>query len=142
MLQEDSNGETFEIIDKKTEELSITEKTGWFVILTFRIVDWRFLDSLSSMSSSASLLPSPSVSLSTVPSGNLLSNVPPPTALPSFVPTIMNAPLAAPFPAPIPTQPPHTAVSLPTAIDMPGCTEPFYPTQFRFVSTQFVVYAN
>lgn len=28
MMQEDSNGETFEIIDRKTEGLSITDKTG------------------------------------------------------------------------------------------------------------------
>lgn len=41
------------------------------------------------MSSSTSLLPSPGVSLASVPSasGNLLSNVQPPSALPSFVMT-------------------------------------------------------
>lgn len=42
MLQEDSNGETFEIIDKKTEELSITEKTGVFVFVFGFFFDWCF----------------------------------------------------------------------------------------------------
>lgn len=42
------------------------------------------------MSSSTSLLPSPGVCLASVPSasGNLLSNVQPPSALPSFVMTV------------------------------------------------------
>ncbi|XP_065167297.1 protein PRRC1-like [Atheta coriaria] len=67
MSREDSNGEMFEIIDKKIEELSTA-------------------DSISSMSSSASLLPSPGVSVSSVPSGgNILSVVQPPSTLPSFI---------------------------------------------------------
>lgn len=39
MLQEDSNGETtFEIIDKKAEELSgVVEKTGWFLFLNLKM---------------------------------------------------------------------------------------------------------
>lgn len=92
------------------------------------------------MSSSASLLPSPSVSLSSVPTntGNLLSNVPPPSALPSFVPTVtMVNPLPqtqfpAPIQNPIPTQPLQQTINIqPTA-------EPFYPTQFRY-SYQFLI---
>lgn len=103
------------------------------------------------MSSSASLLPSPSVSVPSLPSGNLLSNVPPPTALPSFIATGLPPPstnlaqinqgtvttsgvlipppvttgvvkkVDTPVPVAVPLQPPISISS----------EEPFYPTQFR-----------
>ncbi|XP_046752839.1 protein PRRC1-like [Diprion similis] len=69
-MAEESNGEsTFEFVEKKTDEMSISGET-------------TKTDSSSSISSSASLLPPLGISSS---SGNLLSNVSPPSALPSFV---------------------------------------------------------
>ncbi|KAF2884239.1 hypothetical protein ILUMI_21931 [Ignelater luminosus] len=135
MLQEDSNGETtFEIIDKKAEELS---------------------ESLSSVSSSISLLPSPGVSLANVPSsttGNLLSNVAPPSALPSFIPAAVPTPISTfstptsltanvlqshpvfNLPVTTVTTTPSSSSSLSaaavTAVDVQPTVEPYYPTQF------------
>ncbi|GLV43425.1 hypothetical protein CBL_03967 [Carabus blaptoides fortunei] len=102
MMHEDSNGDTgFEIVEKKTDELST-------------------LDSSSSMSSSASLIPSPGVPVSSVPGGNLLSSVPPPSELPSFI--AQTAP---------PQQVSSTGVP-PLSVDKPAptTTEPFFPTTF------------
>ncbi|KAK4884677.1 hypothetical protein RN001_000948 [Aquatica leii] len=133
MLQEDSNGETtFEIIDKKSEEIpSSIDKT----------------ESFSSMSSSASLLPSPSVSLASVPasSGNLLSNIAPPITLPNFItpmsstkpnvsiPTQLPPHLLQPTPIPSSQLPPqHTTVHQTQAtVNMQAVAEPYYPTQFN-----------
>ncbi|KAF5269818.1 hypothetical protein FQR65_LT05864 [Abscondita terminalis] len=132
MLQEDSNGETtFEIIDKKSEEIpNSIDKT----------------ESFSSMSSTASLLPSPSVSLISVPAstGNLLSNIAPPSALPNFVsPMLPSKSISAPTqlpphllqPSPIPSSqlpPQHTIGYQPqVAVDVQPVAEPYYPTQFK-----------
>lgn len=69
-MTDDSNGEsTFEFIERKTDESSASGE----IVKT---------DSFSSLSSSASLLMPLGVSTST---GNLLSNVAPPSALPSFI---------------------------------------------------------
>ncbi|XP_076761044.1 protein PRRC1-like isoform X2 [Xylocopa sonorina] len=69
-MTDDSNGEsTFEFVERKTDESS----TSGEIVKT---------DSFSSLSSSTSLLMPLGVSTST---GNLLSNVAPPTALPSFI---------------------------------------------------------
>ncbi|XP_017883571.1 protein PRRC1-like isoform X2 [Ceratina calcarata] len=69
-MTDDSNGEsTFEFIERKTDESS----TSGEIVKT---------DSFSSLSSSTSLLMPLGVSTST---GNLLSNVAPPSALPSFI---------------------------------------------------------
>ncbi|XP_003705267.1 protein PRRC1-B isoform X2 [Megachile rotundata] len=69
-MTDDSNGEsTFEFVERKTDESSTS---GEFVKT----------DSFSSLSSSTSLLMPLGVSTST---GNLLSNVAPPSALPSFI---------------------------------------------------------
>ncbi|KAJ8954122.1 hypothetical protein NQ314_007151 [Rhamnusium bicolor] len=70
MLQEDSNGESsFEIIDKKNQLTSSnTEKT----------------ESQSTLSSVSSAYSIPSPSLVNIPSGNLLSNVAPPSSIPDF----------------------------------------------------------
>ncbi|KAK7792707.1 hypothetical protein R5R35_007522 [Gryllus longicercus] len=72
MMQEDSNGEsTFEFVDKKSDDMSNSLET------------MPKTDSLSSLSSSSvSLVPS---ATGLVPTGSLLTNVPPPSALPSFV---------------------------------------------------------
>ncbi|KAK9307283.1 hypothetical protein QLX08_002310 [Tetragonisca angustula] len=69
-MTDDSNGEsTFEFVERKTDESS----TSGEIVKT---------DSFSSLSSSTSLLMPLGISTST---GNLLSNVAPPTALPSFI---------------------------------------------------------
>lgn len=69
-MTDDSNGEsTFEFVERKTDESSTSGET----VKT---------DSFSSLSSSTSLLMPLGVSTST---GNLLSNVAPPSALPSFI---------------------------------------------------------
>ncbi|OAD62655.1 Protein PRRC1 [Eufriesea mexicana] len=69
-MTDDSNGEsTFEFVERKTDESS----TSGEIVKT---------DSFSSLSSSASLLMPLGISTST---GNLLSNVAPPSALPSFI---------------------------------------------------------
>lgn len=69
-MTDDSNGEsTFEFVERKTDESS----TSGEIVKT---------DSFSSLSSSTSLLMPLGVSTST---GNLLSNVAPPSALPSFI---------------------------------------------------------
>ncbi|XP_076659494.1 protein PRRC1-like isoform X2 [Halictus rubicundus] len=69
-MTDDSNGEsTFEFVERKTDESS----TSGEIVKT---------DSFSSLSSSTSLLMPISISAST---GNLLSNVAPPSALPSFI---------------------------------------------------------
>lgn len=87
------------------------------------------------MSSSTSLLPSPGVPLTSVPtaSGNLLSNVQPPSALPSFVMTVPPAPVVA-------ATPPQGVVEnasggarpplVPSAVAPDG--DIFGPTQFRY----------
>ncbi|XP_033229439.1 protein PRRC1-like [Belonocnema kinseyi] len=68
-MTDETNGEgTFEFVEKKVDEISISGETGK-------------TDSLSSLSSSASPLTG-SASLST---GSLLSSIAPPSALPSFV---------------------------------------------------------
>nr|XP_022906235.1 protein PRRC1-like [Onthophagus taurus] len=110
-MQDDSNGEnTFEIIDKKIGDDSMVDKT----------------ESTSSMSSSISLLPSPGVSVTTIPTGNLLSNVPPPAALPSFVThPIVVPPITQPIKENLMSQ--EESVSL---LQNVPTTEPFYPTQF------------
>ncbi|GJQ80805.1 hypothetical protein Trydic_g9395 [Trypoxylus dichotomus] len=117
MYQDDSNGEnTFEIIDKKIDD-SVGEKT----------------ESISSMSSSASLLPSPSVSVAGVASGGLpatstiLTQInPKPSPISQSVsispPTQTNIAKKAEAPTPI-------AVPLQPALNI-GSGEPFYPTQF------------
>lgn len=133
MLQEDSNGETFEIIDKKLEDIPNTiDKT----------------ESLSSMSSSASLLPTPGMSTASAPysTGNLLSSVAPPSALPNFVSPILTPKPVTSIPAPTPL-PPHLIqpTSIPssqlppqptqpqsgTIINIQPVAEQFYPTQFN-----------
>ncbi|KAJ3636574.1 hypothetical protein MTP99_000107 [Tenebrio molitor] len=83
MLQEDSNGEaSFEIIDKKNEESSNNgDKT----------------ESISGVSSPYSI---PSPSGVTLPGGNLLSNLPPPTNLPDF--TLWQS-QSIPAPTPLPS---------------------------------------
>ncbi|XP_034177448.2 protein PRRC1-A isoform X1 [Osmia lignaria lignaria] len=69
-MTDDSNGEsTFEFVERKTDESSASGE----IVKT---------DSFSSLSSSTSLLMPLGVSTST---GNLLSNVAPPSALPSFI---------------------------------------------------------
>ncbi|KAG9434061.1 protein PRRC1 isoform X1 [Apis cerana] len=69
-MTDDSNGEsTFEFVERKTDESS----TSGEIVKT---------DSFSSLSSSTSLLMPLGISTST---GNLLSNVAPPSALPSFI---------------------------------------------------------
>ncbi|XP_076235508.1 protein PRRC1-B-like isoform X2 [Calliopsis andreniformis] len=69
-MTDDSNGEsTFEFVERKTDESSASGE----IVKT---------DSFSSLSSSTSLLMPLGVSTST---GNLLSNIAPPSALPSFV---------------------------------------------------------
>ncbi|XP_017790784.1 PREDICTED: protein PRRC1-like [Habropoda laboriosa] len=69
-MTDDSNGEsTFEFVERKTDESS----TSGEIAKT---------DSFSSLSSSASLLMPLGVTTST---GNLLSNIAPPTALPTFI---------------------------------------------------------
>ncbi|XP_076283290.1 protein PRRC1-like isoform X2 [Lasioglossum baleicum] len=69
-MTDDSNGEsTFEFVERKTDESSASGD----IVKT---------DSFSSLSSSTSLLMPISISAST---GNLLSNVAPPSALPSFI---------------------------------------------------------
>ncbi|XP_012286046.1 protein PRRC1 [Orussus abietinus] len=69
-MADESNGEsTFEFVDKKADEFSVSGET-------------TKTESLSSLSSSASFLTPLGISTST---GNLLSNVAPPTALPSFI---------------------------------------------------------
>ncbi|XP_033338993.1 protein PRRC1 isoform X2 [Megalopta genalis] len=69
-MTDDSNGEsTFEFVERKTDDSSTSGET----VKT---------DSFSSLSSSTSLLMPISLSTS---AGNLLSTVPPPSALPSFV---------------------------------------------------------
>ncbi|XP_033313767.1 protein PRRC1-like isoform X1 [Bombus bifarius] len=69
-MTDDSNGEsTFEFVERRTDESS----TSGEIVKT---------DSFSSLSSSTSLLMPLGVSTST---GNLLSNVPPPSALPIFI---------------------------------------------------------
>ncbi|KAG7203289.1 hypothetical protein KM043_010383 [Ampulex compressa] len=69
-MTDESNGEsTFEFVEKKVDEPSVPG-------------DIAKTDSFSSLSSSASLLTPLGVSTST---GNLLSNIAPPSALPSFV---------------------------------------------------------
>lgn len=99
------------------------------------------------MSSSTSLLPSPGVSLSSVPSasGNLLSNVQPPSALPSFVmtpqvqqpalaasvtPTQMQSITQSPLGAGVPQPQPPLVASMPYATAVP-VGDTFCPTQFR-----------
>lgn len=93
---------------------------------------------MSSISSSASLLPSPSVSIPAIASGNLLSNVPPPAALPSFIAAAPQLPPSTRVIAP-PTQtgaikkvdtPIPVAVPLQSSLTAAN-SEPFYPTQFR-----------
>ncbi|XP_043278472.1 protein PRRC1-like isoform X2 [Venturia canescens] len=70
-MTDEFNGEsTFEFVEKKIDDVSISGDPGK-------------AESLSSLSSSVSLLTSP-VGASTS-SGNLLSNIAPPSALPSFV---------------------------------------------------------
>lgn len=64
------------------------------------------------MSSSASLIPSPGV-----PGGNLLSSVPPPSELPSFIAQTA------------PPQPVTSTAALPVSVEKPA-SEPFYPTTF------------
>lgn len=102
----------------------------------------EILESLSSMSSSTSLLPSPGVSLSSVPSasGNLLSNVQPPSALPSFVmtPQVQQSSLATSItPTQSVTQGPSVVSGLPQPQPSPVAPMPyatadtFCPTQFR-----------
>ncbi|XP_043254919.1 protein PRRC1-like isoform X1 [Colletes gigas] len=69
-MTDDSNGEsTFEFVERKADESSASGEI-------------MYTDSLSSLSSSTSMLMPLGASMST---GNLLSNVAPPSALPSFV---------------------------------------------------------
>lgn len=93
--------------------------------MTFLHLQFYFnnLESMSSMSSSASLIPSPGVPVSSVPGGNLLSSVPPPSDLPSFITT--SRPVAPPAVSTV--QPQMIAKVAPGD----GNKEPFYPTAFR-----------
>ncbi|XP_019881420.1 protein PRRC1-like isoform X2 [Aethina tumida] len=112
MLQEDSNGEnSFEIIEKKTGDLSIKSE---------------ITDSLSSISSAYSI-PSPVVSsmVNAGSTGNLLSNVAPPTSLPDF--TIWPSPTTSNVTSSVTTQP------QPSTLDMkpiPSASSQFPTTQF------------
>lgn len=83
---------------------------------------------MSSMSSSASLIPSPGVPVSSVPGGNLLSSVPPPSELPSFITTVGPVAPVAFIPPTVSTIHPQMA---PKVAPSDGSKEPFYPTAFR-----------
>ncbi|CAH0550086.1 unnamed protein product [Brassicogethes aeneus] len=128
MMQEDSNGEnSFEIIDKKSEELCIKGETT---------------DSGSSISSSYSI-PSPSL-VKAGSGGNLLANVPPPTALPEYWPMVVkDAPqniTSQPQssgdvkpPSQVSTAPIGVATTQPTSLDI----RPLPSASSQFPSTQF-----
>lgn len=78
------------------------------------------------MSSSISLLPSPGVSMTSLPnaSGNLLSNIQPPSALPSFVVTAKTIQSTTIIPT--------TQIQSVTSGDsQPSSTAPLNSTQFR-----------
>lgn len=146
MLQED-NGDNFEIIDKRIEDMS---------------------ESVSSISSSASLI-QPATAPATMSAGNLLSNVAPPSSLPNFITKPLGASvdpvvvvtsatqslsmgqskMITPTPPVLSTIPASTTSSYslksmaphvqtipsyqlpPTALPTPITqSEPFYPTQF------------
>lgn len=91
------------------------------------------------MSSVASLLPSPSVSLSSVPGGNLLSNVAPPTALPTFITQTTPSPYSTLSPSPVISAPSPLPDNLPQILNPSSSgvmstqptNEPFCSTQFR-----------
>lgn len=72
------------------------------------------------MSSSASLIPSPGVPVASVPGGNLLSSVPPPAELPSFITTPSVVPTSAPI------------IQAPLKASNEDGKEPFFPTTFRY----------
>ncbi|XP_044265552.1 protein PRRC1-like [Tribolium madens] len=109
MLQEDSNGEaSFEIIDKKQDDAS-NDKT----------------ESISSVSSPYSI---PSPGGVALPSGNLLSNLPPPTNLPDFT-LWQSQPVPAPTPLP-PNITPATTQESKHAAPAPVNVQPFPQTQF------------
>ncbi|KAJ9573833.1 hypothetical protein L9F63_008785, partial [Diploptera punctata] len=115
MMQEDSNGEsTFEFVDKKLDEMSVSHE------------NIPKAESLSSSSSSASLLP-PNITSST---GNLLSNVAPPSALPSFVSQPL-PPVVSTVSTSISVQPSVTVtqpVTAPSLVQAPS--HAFHPTTF------------
>lgn len=114
------------------------------------------------MSSSTSLLPSPSVAVANVPSvaGNLLSNVQPPSALPNFItspilqpPTVgsftpttalpSTAPVQNPGVYSMPPQPPIVAaMPYSTAVNIQPSEDAYHPTQFRQVVCSCNVYSN
>lgn len=99
-MADESNGEsTFEFVDKK-EELTVTAEVAK-------------TESASSLSSSASLLTPQSFG-----SGNLLSNVAPPSALPSFV-SKETRPESKPKPKPLP-EPYDEIVECPEEIEPMG----------------------
>ncbi|PSN42301.1 Protein PRRC1 [Blattella germanica] len=117
MMQEDSNGEsTFEFVDKKLDEMSLSHETI------------PKAESLSSSSSSASLLP-PSTTSS---AGNLLSSVAPPSALPSFVSPPQPLPPVAPTSVASSAVPPPVAVTQPVPASIPALapSHAFHPTTF------------
>ncbi|KAJ8943045.1 hypothetical protein NQ318_022589 [Aromia moschata] len=122
MLQEDSNGESsFEFVDKKNQSSNNAEKT-------------ESLGTLSSVSSAYSI---PSPSLVNIPTGNLLSNVPPPSTIPDF--TLWPSPTTSAessgamppgTPQTVLSHPQHIATTQPTVSAIPLHTDQFPSTQF------------